>query len=125
MKYVTILLVLLLGILLSCSDDTEDPFTPSISVSGTVTNNSGVGGTIIVEIDYNRRDLADPDGKYSIGITKEYYIDSLYAWVDQDENDRYTAGEPLGFYHSVSEPERAKPIHARNYDITNINFTIP
>lgn len=125
MKRLVVILALWVGLYASCSEDTEDPFALSITVSGTVTNNSGIDGAVIVEIDYDKRDAADPEGDYSIGIRKDYYIDSLYAWVDQDANNRYTPGEPLGFYHSVEDPARAKPIHARNTNISGIDFTIP
>jgi hypothetical protein len=111
-------------LMVGCGKD-EKPFEPSITISGTVTNNSGVSGTIVVEIDYNRRDVANSRGEYSIKIAKDYYIDSLYAWVDQDKNNRYSPGEPFGFYRSQSEPLRARPIHARGYDIANIDFAVP
>jgi hypothetical protein len=119
-------LVLLLAVFFSDGcEDKEDVLSPSISVSGRVTNNSGYAGTIVVEIDHNLRDRADTGGQYSIGIHKDFYIDSLYAWVDRDGNDIYTQGEPFGFYHSSAEPHRAKAIHARGTNIVNIDFSIP
>ncbi|MCX5753108.1 MAG: hypothetical protein NTW97_05610 [Candidatus Krumholzibacteria bacterium] len=106
-------------------DKKEDVLAPSIAVSGKVTNNSGQAGTIFVEIDHNLRDIADAGGLYSIGIHKDFYIDSLYAWVDKDGNSAYTAGEPFGFYHSSADPLRAKAMQARSTNIGNINFSIP
>lgn len=44
------ILVMLLWVY-SC-EDSEDPLALTISVSGTITNNSGYSGTVIVEIDY-------------------------------------------------------------------------
>ncbi|MDD4857475.1 MAG: hypothetical protein PHD74_05130 [Candidatus Krumholzibacteria bacterium] len=118
-------LVILLAMLCSNGCEKEDTLAPNISISGTVTDNSGYAGTIIVEIDYNRRDIANSAGQYSIAIHTDFYVDSLYAWVDRDGNSAYTAGEPFGFYHSSTELDRAKSIHARDSDIGNINFSIP
>jgi len=119
-------LVLFLSVFFSDGcDKKEDLLSPSISVSGKVTNNSGSAGTIIVEIEYNLRDMADTEGQYSIGIHKDFYVDSLYAWVDRDGNNIYTQDEPFGFYRSSAEPLRAKPIHARSTNIGNIDFSIP
>jgi hypothetical protein len=103
----------------------ETLLSPSISVSGTVANNSGYTGTIVVEIEHNLRDIADSEGHYSIGIHQDFYIDSLYAWVDRDGNGLYTQGEPFGFYYSTAEPHQAKAIHARDADIGNVDFSIP
>ncbi|HER43420.1 MAG TPA: hypothetical protein ENO08_03065, partial [Candidatus Eisenbacteria bacterium] len=74
--------ILVLLLWFSSCEDSEDPLALTISVSGTVTNNSGHSGTVIVEIDYNKRDIADAEGRYSIPLHKDYYIDSLYAYVD-------------------------------------------
>jgi hypothetical protein len=103
----------------------EDVLAPSISVSGRVTNSSGQAGTIVVEIDHNLRDIADAGGQYSIGIHKDFFIDSLYAWVDLDGNGAYTVDEPFGFLHSSANPQRAMTMHARSTNIGNIDFSIP
>ena len=117
---------ILVVITIFCGCEEEDELlTLTISVSGTVTNNSGQSGTIIVEIDYNIRDFADGEGHYSIPLHKDYYIDSLYAYVDLDGNKAFSVGEPYGFFHHEDEPNCAQPIHLRSSSLTNINFTIP
>jgi hypothetical protein len=119
--FIALLFAVLFG---SCGED-KDPLAPSVSVSGTVTNNSGHSGTIIVEITHNARDIADTSGAYSIAVHKDYYVDSLYAWVDLDGSGTYTAGEPFGFYHSIAYPTDAKSFHVRSSNIIGIDFSIP
>jgi hypothetical protein len=89
---------------------------PSVILSGTVTNNSGVDGAIIVEIDHNLRDTADVLGYFTIIVHKDFIVDSLYAWVDENANSFYDAGEPSGAY--------PQSFHVRNSNIANLNFAI-
>jgi hypothetical protein len=117
--------ILALILWLSGCEDKEDPLALTISVSGTVTNNSGYSGTVIVEVDHNIRDVADSEGYYSIPLHNDYYIDSLYAYVDLNQNNAFTVGEPYGFFHYQDEPSLAQPIHVRSSNVTNITFTIP
>ena len=84
--------VLLLWVF-SC-EGSDDPLALTISVSGNVTNNSGYSGTVIVEIDYNKRDIADGEGRYSIPLHKDYYIDSLNTKEDQNKNIDCSSREP-------------------------------
>lgn len=128
MKAHTILVVVLfLSILtfLTACEKNEDVFTPNVLISGTVTNNSGINGTIFVEIQYNMRDIADSNGKYAIKVYRDYLVDSLYAYVDSNGSETYTPGEHFGFYHNPADPDHAVSIHVRSSDVKNINFAIP
>ena len=117
-------LLLAMSVCHGCGEG-DDALAPNISVSGTVTNASGYSGTIIVEISRSLRDVASAGGQYSIAIHRDFYIDSLYSWVDRDGNNAYTQGEPFGFYHSSGDPDHAKPIHARDQNVGHVNFSIP
>jgi hypothetical protein len=111
------------AILVSCSED--DPLEPSVSVSGRVTNDSGETGNIWVEITRNKRVKATPAGNYVLPVHKDFYVDSLYAYVDVSANNQYDQGEPYGFYHSSGAPDVARPIHLRSQSVPNVNITIP
>lgn len=50
---------------------------------------------------------------------------SLYAWVDRNRNRSFEAGEPAGFYRSLTNPNRAQTIHMRSEDVGGIDFSIP
>lgn len=115
-KSIAITLLLVCAFICACSEE-DDPLAPSVILSGTVTNNSGVEGQIIVEIDHNLRDVADVLGYFTIIVHKDFIVDSLYAWVDENANSFYDAGEPSGAYPSS--------FHVRNSNIANLNFTIP
>jgi len=105
---------------LGCSDK-NDILAPDNVLSGTVSNNSGITGSVIVEIQYNLRDVADENGRWAISVHDDYYVDSLYAYVDADGDDKYDQGEPYGYYGSGS----AKGFLVKNMDVGNLNFTIP
>jgi hypothetical protein len=102
--------------LTSCDED--DPLAPNVALTGKVTNNSGVTGPIIVEVNSpNLRDVADAEGRYEIRVHRDFYVDSLYAWVDNDGNGQFTNGEPHGFYGRC-------PFQVRDIDVVNLNFGI-
>jgi hypothetical protein len=109
-------MLLISALVCSCGDE-DDPLAPEVLLSGTVTNNSGVAGTIIVEIDRNLRDVADVQGHFVIRVHKDFLVDSLYAWVDENANSSFDAGEPNGAYPSS--------FHVRSSNIGNLNFSIP
>ena len=108
----------------SCAEE-DDPLALSVAIRGIVTNNSGVAGAIIVEIDHNMWSGANSEGHYEIMVRRDFYVDSLYAWVDKDGDKRYTRGEPNGFYHSKDTPGRAKSFQVRDTAVSNVNFEIP
>jgi len=116
-----VILIILMTLYLACSDE-NDMLDLDNVLSGTVTNNSGVSGTIYVEIQYNLRDVADGSGRWSILVHDDYYVDSLYSYVDVNEDDNYDPGEPFGFYGGNST---AKGFLVRNMDVSNLNFSIP
>ncbi len=118
-------LVILMTFLLACSEDEKDFLVPDNVLSGTVTNNSGITGTIYVEIQYNLRDVADGSGRWAISVHDDYYVDSLYAYVDVNGDDNYDSGEPFGFYHAAGEYSTAKGFLVRNMDVSNLDFSIP
>ena len=113
-KAVTMLLICVL--VCSCGDE-DDPLAPDIVLSGTVTNNSGTAGTIIVEIDHSKRDVADVLGHFVIRVHNDFLVDSLYAWVDENSNSFFDAGEPHGAYPTS--------FHVRSSNVGNLNFSIP
>lgn len=113
-KAVTMLLVC--ALVCSCGDE-DDPLAPNILLSGTVTNNSGVAGTIIVEIDHNLRDVADVLGHFVIQVHQDFLVDSLYAWVDENSNSFFDAGEPFGEYPTS--------FHVGSSSMGNLDFSIP
>lgn len=110
------ILLLACSLIFACSDD-DDPVGKNVILSGTVTNSSGIDGSIIVEIDQNFRDVADVLGHFTFVVQQDYLVDSLYAWVDENANAFYDAGEPFGFYPSS--------FHVGNSNIANLDFTIP
>lgn len=118
-----IAVIVLTALLFACSDK-DDILAPDNVLSGTVANNSGVTGTIYVEIQYNLRDKADGSGRWAISVHDDYYVDSLYAYVDVNDDDNYDPGEPFGFYHNSGESV-AKGFLVRNMDVSNLNFSIP
>ncbi|MBN1885077.1 MAG: hypothetical protein JW876_06100 [Candidatus Krumholzibacteriota bacterium] len=118
------LLIVSTMILSACGDE-NDILEPGNVLSGTVTDNSGMSGTVIVEIDYNIRDIADEDGRWAISVRDFFYVDSLYAYVDVDGDGGYDQGEPFGFYHSADDDTRAKAFTVRNTDVGNLDFSIP
>ena len=79
-------------ILTACSEE-NDILDLDKVLSGNVSNNSGITGTVIVEIEHNLRDIADPSGNWAISVHSEYFVDSLYAWVDVDGDKAYDPGE--------------------------------
>jgi hypothetical protein len=101
---------------LSCEDE-EAPLTTEITISGKVSNISSEAGKIIVEFDNYLRDVADLQGNFVINVHRDTYVDSLYAWVDVNLDNRYTAGEPLGAYPSGFQ--------INNTNVTDLDFTIP
>ena len=113
----------IVSMFVSCEED--DPLAPNVALRGRVTNNSGATGAVVVEIDYYLRDTADVAGNFEIKVHQDLLVDSLYAWVDKDGNEKYTNGEPYGFYHSQSAPSRALAFHVRDQDVSNLNFDIP
>jgi len=117
-----IFIVLWIGVT-GCEKD--DPLAPEITLSGKVTNSSGQSGPVIVEIEHYLRDTADSEGRFEIRVHQDFFVDSLYAWVDGDGDGRYTRGEPYGFYHGQDNPARARMFQVRDYDISNLNFSIP
>jgi hypothetical protein len=118
-------LATLLILVLSCSCAKEDnPLEPNVVLSGKVTNSSGASGTIIVEIEYYIRDTADSQGYYALKVHADFFVDSLYAWVDKDGNGKYTKGEPFGFYHSQHDSVHANSFHVRNNDISGLDIDI-
>ena len=119
-----IALIIFMTLHLACSDK-NDILAPDNVLSGTVTNNSGVSGTVFVEIQYNLRDVADGNGRWAISVHDDYYVDSLYAYVDVNDDDNYDPGEPFGFYHYAGDNTVAKGFLVRNMDISNLNFSIP
>lgn len=127
MRFIKVLMLfglVLVSILVFACEKKEDPLALDVTLSGKVTNLSGSKGAIIVEIDHNLRDIADSEGRWAFKVHEDYYVDSLYSWVDTDGNGAYTSGEPYGFYHSESNPSRAKAFLVRNTDVTNLNITI-
>lgn len=110
--------------LMSCGEE-SDPLAPNVALAGKVTNNSGASGAVIVEIDSYLRCVANGTGGYQINIHRDFYVDSLYAWVDKDGNGKYNAGEPFGFYRVANNPSCARSFQVRDSDITNLNFSIP
>jgi hypothetical protein len=114
--FIPLLAIGLFVTLTGCGDE-ESPLTTDITVSGTVTNNSGESGKIIVEIDYYLRDMANLKGEYAINVHRDFYVDSLYAWVDLNLDNKYNSGEPHGVYPTKFQ--------VRNMNVTNLNFTIP
>ena len=118
------LLTVLPVILASCSEK-DDPLEPSISISGRVTNNSGESGTVYVEVTRTKKAQATPAGYYLLPVTKDFYVDSLYAYVDVSGNAQCDQYEPYGFLHSSSDPGVALPIHVRDQSVPNVNIEIP
>ena len=116
-------MVLVLILVGGCEED--DPLEPNVSLGGRVANNSGVAGSIIVEVDSYLRCVADAAGRDEMKTHRDFYVDSLYAWVDKDGNGKYDAGEPFGFYAMTSDSRRAQSFQIRDVDITNLNFSIP
>jgi hypothetical protein len=116
---------LLLVVVLSSCGEENDPLATDIVLSGKVTNNSGQSGTVIVEIDHNKRDIADAEGFYAIPLRANFLVDSLYAFADKNKNGVYTSGELFGFYKSSQNSTRAQKIHVRTSDVRNVNFSIP
>ncbi len=108
---------------IGCSEET-DPLARTVGVSGKVTNSSAQSGTIIVQIQYNLRDVADSEGRYTIMVHRDFYIDSLYAYVDVNGNGQFDQTERYGFYRSGPNAIHATPIHVRSSDINNIDITI-
>jgi hypothetical protein len=111
-------------ILASCGEE-SDPLEPDVAISGRVTNLSGDTGEIYVEISPSKRTKASPAGLYVIQVHRDFYVDSLYAYVDVGANDQYDPGEPYGFLHSSSNPTVALPIHVRDQPVPNVNIEIP
>ena len=111
--------LLLTGLVLAVTgcEDEESPLTTEITISGTVTNNSSESGKIIVEIDYYLRDAANLQGEYEINVHRDFYVDSLYAWVDVNLDSKCNNGEPHGAYPSAFQ--------VRNMNVTNVDFSIP
>ncbi|MFH1756110.1 MAG: hypothetical protein ABIA59_10465 [Candidatus Latescibacterota bacterium] len=114
--FTAVLFCSLVVLICSCGDE-KDPLSVEVSISGKVTNNSGVVGAIIVEIDYYMRDTAEADGDYSINVHKDLFVDTLYAWVDVNRNASHDPGEPAGSYGT--------PFQVRGSNIGNVDFTIP
>jgi len=108
----------------SCGSD-DNPLSPTVALSGQVTNLSGESGKIIVEIRHDLRNRADNGGRWIIFVHEDFYVDSLYAWVDADANGLYDGGEAFGFYHSAPKPTEALSFHVRNANIPQLNFSIP
>jgi len=108
----------------SCGSD-DDPLSPTVALSGQVSNLSGETGAIIVEIRHDLRNRADNGGRWMIFVHKDFYVDSLYAWVDANGNGLYDGGEAYGFYHSQNEPNKALSFRVRNTNVPQLNFTIP
>jgi hypothetical protein len=109
-------LLLICGFICACSEE-DDPLAPQVVLSGTVINVSGVEGAVIVEIDNNLRDVADVQGHFTILVQKDLLVDSLYAWVDENANAFFDAGEPHGAYPNS--------FHVGNSNIGNLDFVIP
>ncbi|UCH84146.1 MAG: hypothetical protein JSW50_00200 [Candidatus Latescibacterota bacterium] len=122
LTWVLIVVVLSCGVT-GCEKD--DPLEPNVTLSGQVTNSSGQTGTVIVEIDYYLRDTTDPQGRFEIQVHRDFFVDSLYAWVDCDGDGRCTHDEPHGFYHGKGDSLRARSFQVRDYDISGLNFDIP
>jgi hypothetical protein len=119
------LTVLLAALLVGCGEDEDkSPLTRNLSLSGKVTNKTPASGSLIVEIDYNLKDVADGEGHWAIPVHQDFLVDSLYAYVDSDGNGSWSNGEPFGFYHSDAQPNRAKSVHVRNSDVPNLDITI-
>jgi hypothetical protein len=121
---VTLTLTVSAAVLMSCSEE-NDLLEPSIAISGRVTDNSGQSGDVYVEVSRSKRTKVNPNGSYVLPVHKDYYIDSLYAYVDVSGNQQYDQNEPYGFLHSSSNHALAQPIHVRDQSVPNVNIEIP
>jgi len=108
-------------ILISCEDT---PVAP-IELRGKVTNGSGEAGSVIVEIDYYLSTVADSSGNFRIEVHRDFLVDSLYAWVDTDEDGDWAEEEPFGFFHTRTDTVHAWSFQCRDQDVKNLSFDIP